>query len=104
MISSIVNPSWSCRNGLEVRAAALNEVSEHLSPVITRIPSDFGRWVDLDRHNLGSGAALNDDDKSTNAAVLPTSVLSALDVGDDEWIPDIGPGNDVGRGNGEATV
>ena len=30
------------------------------------------------------------------------SLLAALDVGDDKWIPDIGPGNDVCRGNGEA--
>jgi hypothetical protein len=70
-------------------------VRENLSPVITRVPSDFGRRVDLDRHNLGSGAALNDDNKSTNAAVLSASFLSALNVRDDERIPDIGPGNDM---------
>lgn len=104
MSSSIINPSWGCRNGLEVRSAALNEVSENLSPVVARIPSDFSRWVDFDRYNLGGGATLNDDNKSTNAAVLSAALLSALNVSDDEGIPDIGPGNNMGRGNGESTM
>ena len=73
-----------------------------MSPVITRVPSDFGRWVDLDRHNLGGGAALNNDNKSTDAAVLSAALLSALNVCDDEWIPDIGPGNNMCGGNGES--
>lgn len=79
-------------------------MSENLSPVIARIPGDFSRWVDFDRYNLGSGAALNDDNKSTNAAVLSATLLSALNVSDNERIPDIGPGNNVGRGNGESTM
>ena len=77
-------------------------MSEYLSPVIARIPGDFSRWVDFDRYNLGSGTALDDDNKSTNPAVLPAAFLSALNISDDEWIPDIGPGNNMGRGNGES--
>jgi hypothetical protein len=96
------SPSWGCRNRLEVRSAALNEVSEYLGPVIARIPGDFSRWINFDRYNLGSGAALNDDNKSTNSAVLSAALLSALNVGDDEWIPDIGPRNNMGGGNGES--
>ena len=77
-------------------------MSEDFGPVIARIPRDFSRWVDFDRYDLGSGAALNDDNESTNAAVLSAAFLSALNVGDDEWIPDIGPGNNMSRGNGES--
>ena len=77
-------------------------MSENLSPVIARIPGDFSRWVDFDRYNLGSGAALNDHNKSTNATALSATLLSTLNVSDNERIPDIGPGNNVGRGNGES--
>ena len=75
---------------------------EHGCPVVARIPGDLCRRVDLDGHHLRDAAALEDDDEGADAAALPAALFAALDVGDDEGVADVCPGDDVGGGDRES--
>lgn len=75
---------------------------ENLCPVVAGVPANFCRWVNLDGHDLGGGAALNDDDQSPNAAILSAALLAALNVADHEGIPDVGARNYMRGRNGES--
>lgn len=96
------SPSGRGGDGLEVRSAALNEVVEDGRPIVSCIPSDLCRRVNLHRHNLGDAAALNDDDEGTDTAALAAAFLSSLDISDDERIPNVGSWNNMCSGNGES--
>lgn len=71
-------------------------------PILPCVPSDLRRWVNLNGHDLGDTAALDDDDESTDAPAMSASFLASLDVGNDEWVTDVRPRYDVGRGYREA--
>jgi len=75
-----------------------------LCPIITAIPGNLGRWVDLDRHDLRSPSALDDDHQCSETSGLPASLLASLDIFNDEWVADVGAGDDMGGSDGEAVV
>ena len=92
------SPPGCRRNWLKVHPPTLNKVRKDTGPILPRIPSDLRRRVNLDWHDLGDTAALDDDDKSTDAPAMSASFLAPLDVGNDEWVTDVRPRYDVGRG------
>lgn len=71
---------------------------EDTGPILSCIPSDLRRRVNLDGHDLGDTAALDDDDESTDAPAMSASLLASLNVGNDEWVTDVRPRYDVSRG------
>lgn len=93
--SSIIYPSGCGRDRLEISSPALNEMRDDLAPVVTGVPSDIGRRIYLNGHDLRSRATLKDDDKGANATVVTAAFLAALNVSNDEGIPDIGSRNNV---------
>lgn len=74
------------------------------SPVVARVPGDFGWRVHLDGHDLADPSALDDDDSRPDPAVLSTPFLAALDIGDDQRIADVGSRNNVSCRDRESTV
>lgn len=72
--------------GLEVCAAGVGEVLEDVRPVVARVPGDARGRVDLDGHDLGDFAALDEDDRAADAAALPAAVLAPADVLADERV------------------
>lgn len=89
------SPSGCGRDRLEISSPALNEMQDDLGPVVTGVPSDIRRWIYLNGHDLRGRAALKDDDEGANATVVTTAFLAALNVSNDEGIPDIGSRNDM---------
>jgi len=79
-------------------------VRKDTGPILSCIPSDLRRWINLDGHDLGDAAALDDDDEGTDAPAMSASFLASLDVGSDEWVTDIRPRYNVGRDYREATM
>jgi hypothetical protein len=77
-------------------------VRKDTGPILSCIPSDLRRWINLDGHDLGDAAALDDDDEGTDAPAMSASFLASLDVGSDEWVTDIRPRYNVGRDYREA--
>ena len=96
------SPSGSGGDGLEVCSAGLDEVVEDSGPVLPCVPGDLCWGVDFHRHNLGDTAALEDDDKGADPTGLAATLLSSLDIGGDEGIPDVGLWYDVCSGDGES--
>lgn len=70
---------------------------KHTRPIVPRVPRNLRRRVDLNGHNLGDAATLDDDDKCADAPAIPASFLASLDVSYDEWVMDIGPWYNMGR-------
>jgi len=79
-------------------------VVEYTCPVISAIPGYLAGGVYLNGHDLADAAALDDDDEGANTAVMATPLFAALDVGDNEGVPNICPGNGVCRSDRETTV
>jgi hypothetical protein len=82
-------PSRGGRYRLEVRSTGFNKVGEDLCPVCAGVPGDLAGGVYFDGHDLADCAALNDDDDSADTPALPTAVLAALYICDDEGVADI---------------
>lgn len=75
-------------------------------PIITRIPGDLTRGIDLDGHHLGQTTTLDGDHSGTNTTASPASFVSSLNVGGNVCIGsgDICPRNDVGSLESEAKL
>jgi hypothetical protein len=61
-------------------------VVENTLPVISHIPANFAWGVNFDGHNLADGAALDEDDRRSDAPVTTATILASLDISSDKWI------------------
>jgi len=102
--SSVVDAPRCGRYRLKVRPPSLDKVVQDASPVVARVPGDFGRRVDLDGHDLADPPTLDDDHGRPDPPVVSTPLLAALNVGDDQRIADVGSRNDVSGRDRESTV
>lgn len=72
------------------------------SPILPGVPCNF-RWrVDLDRHHLRYPCALNKDNKRADTSVMPTAVISSLNVRKDKRVANITSFDDPCRDNRES--
>ncbi len=90
--------------GLEVHPARLDEVPEHIGPVVAGIPGDAGRRVNLYGHDLADLTTLDEDYGTTDAAALAATILSPEDVLADEWVvvSHVCPGDNMSGLDGES--
>jgi len=98
------SPSCGSGDRLEVRAAGVDKVREHVRPVIPLVPRDLRGRVDLDWHHLANGAALDQHDRRADPACAPAALLAPLDVCRDERVArrDVCAGDDMRALDGES--
>jgi hypothetical protein len=58
-------------------------VAEDRVPILSRIPSDLARGVDLDGHDLANPTAFDDDHGGADTPILTTAFFAPLDISDD---------------------
>jgi hypothetical protein len=80
------SPSCGSGDWLEVRAASVDITREHVRPIIPLVPRDLRGRIDLDRHHLAHGAALDQHDRGADPACASAALLAALDISRDERV------------------
>lgn len=103
---SIKDSSLRRRYGLEISPPRLDEMGENICPIISAIPSDFAWRVDLHRHDLADGAALDKDDTRADTPILSTAIFTSLDISSHKRITtgDVCSRNDMSARNRERTT
>ena len=97
------SPSRGGGDRLEVRAARVDKMPEHVRPVVPLVPRDLRGGVDLNRHHLAHGAALDQHDCGADSACASAALLAPLDVCRNERVArcDVCAGDDVCALDGE---